>query len=108
VPEAAFHFLVNTFEVGDGRVTAGAPVDHVLAAINEAAFVESDEDFADSAGEAGIESETLAGPVAGSADLDHLALDGAAGFGFPFPDAVDELLAGHVAAILDAFGGELL
>ena len=37
-----------------------------------------------------------------------MALDGAAGFGFPLPDAVDKLLAGEVAAILDAFGGELL
>ena len=50
VPEVAWHFLVNTFEVGDGRVAGWAPVDHVFAAIDEAPFVEGDEDFADGAG----------------------------------------------------------
>ena len=41
VPEAAGHFLVNAFEIRDGGVAAGAPVDHVLAAIDETAFVEA-------------------------------------------------------------------
>ena len=39
--------------------------------------------------------------------LDHLAFDGAAGFGFPFPDFGFEFLAREVAAVEDAFGLEL-
>ncbi len=106
VPEMAGGFLVRGFEIGDGGVAAGAPVDHVLAAVDESFFVEADEDFADGAGEAGVECEALAGPVAGGADADHLAFDGAAGFGFPLPDALFEGFASHGAAV-EAFGGEL-
>ncbi len=95
VPEVAGGFLVHGFEIGDGGLAVRAPVDHVLAAIDEALFVEADEGFADGAGEAGVEGEALAGPVAGGAELDHLALDGAAGFGFPFPDARFEGFAAH-------------
>ena len=99
VPEVAGGFLVHGFEIGDGGLAARAPVDHVLAAIDQAFFVEADEGFADGAGEAGIEREALARPVAGGAELDHLPLDGAAGFGFPLPDARFEGLAAHGAAV---------
>ena len=69
--------------------------------------MESDEDFADGFGEAFVEGEAFAGPVAGVADLDHLLFDGAAGFGFPLPDAFEEGFPGEVAAIFDALGAEL-
>ena len=98
--------VVDDFEIGDGGVAARAPVDHVLAAIDEALLVEADEDFADGAGEAGVEGEALARPVAGGAEADHLALDGAAGFRLPLPDALFEFLAAEVA-VVDPFFGEL-
>ena len=106
VPEVPGDFVVRHFEIGDGGVAARAPVDHVLAAVDEALFVEADEDFADGAGEAGIEREALAAPVAGGAEADHLALDGVAGLGLPLPDALFEFFAAEVAAV-DAFFGEL-
>ena len=76
-----------------------APVDHVLAAVDQALFVEADEGFADGAGEAGIQREALAGPVAACADAVHLSDDGAAGLLFPFPDVLEELLAAEVASL---------
>ena len=97
---------VGDFEIADGGVATGAPVGHVLAAVEEAALVEADEDFADGAGEAGIEGEALAAPIAGGAEADHLALDGVAGLGLPLPDALFEFLAAEVA-VVDAFLFEL-
>ena len=105
VPEVALRFGVFDFEVGEGGLAAGAPVDHVLAAVDEALFVEADEDFAYGAGEAGIEGEALAAPVATGAQADHLALDLIAVLGFPFPHALDEFLASESASV-DALFGE--
>ena len=87
VPEVAFTGLMHGFEVGDGGLAARAPVDHVLAAIDQALFVEADEHFADGAGEAGIQGEALAATNRSSRRGDHLALDASAVFCFPLPDA---------------------
>ncbi len=105
VPEVAVDFGVGDFEIGERGVAARAPVDHVLAAVDEALFVKADEDFADGAGEAGIEGEALAAPIAAGAQADHLALDAVAVLLFPFPDALFEFFAAEVAAV-DAFFGE--
>ena len=45
-------FFVDRFEIGDGRLAARAPVDHVLAAIDQALFVEADERLAHGARQA--------------------------------------------------------
>ena len=60
VPQVALRLFVDHFQIGDGGVAARAPVDHVLAAIDQALFVEADEDLADGAGEARVEREALA------------------------------------------------
>ena len=104
VPEVALHVGVRHFEIGDRGVAARAPVDHVLAAVDQALFVQADEDLADGAREAGIEREALARPVAAGAQADHLVLDGVAGLRLPFPDALLELLAAEVAAVDALFG----
>ena len=96
VPQVAIDFGVRHFEIGERGVAARAPVDHVLAAVDEALFVEADEDFADGAGEAGVEGEALAAPIAACAQADHLALDGVAVLRLPLPDALFELLAAEV------------
>ncbi len=106
VPEVSGDFGVGDFEIAERGVAVGAPVDHVLAAVEEALFVEADEDFADGAGEAGVEGEALAAPIAGGAEADHLALDGVAGLGLPLPDALFEFFAAEVA-VVDAFLFEL-
>ena len=83
-----------------------APVDHVLAAIDQAFFVQAHEDFAHGARKARIDRESFARPVAAGAEPDHLPLDGVAGFGLPLPDALFEFFASEVAAV-DALCGEL-
>ena len=99
VPQVAGDVGVGHFEIGERGVAAGAPVDHVLAAVDEAFFVQADEDFADGAGEARVEGEALAAPVAARAQADHLALDGVAVLLLPLPDALFEFFAAQVAAV---------
>src|SRR5437868_6054437 len=72
VPEMTGDVGVIHLEIGDGGVATRAPVDHVLATVDEPFFVQPHEDFAHGAGKAGIESETLTAPVAACAELDHL------------------------------------
>ena len=97
---------VRDLKIAERGVAMRAPVDHVLAAVDEAAVIEADEDFADGAREAGIEREALAAPIAGCAQADHLAFDGIARDGLPLPDALFEFLAAQIA-VLDALLFEL-
>src|ERR1700722_16051908 len=96
VPQVALRFLVLHFEVGNGGLAARAPVHHVLAAINKTLFVEPYEGFAHRAREAGIESETRAGPIAAYAGALHLLDDLAAILFFPLPDAGFEFFTAQV------------
>jgi hypothetical protein len=64
--------VVGDFEVADGGLAAGTPVDDVGAAIDEALLVEADEGFADGDGEAVVHGEVLARPVDGGAEALHL------------------------------------
>jgi len=104
-PDFADAFVMDDFEVADGGEAAGAPIDHVAAAVDEAVAVEAKEGFEDGAVESGLEGEALEGPIAGGAEADHLLLDDAAAFGFPLPDAALEFLAAEVLAA-DALVGE--
>jgi hypothetical protein len=99
VPKTSLGLGVLDFQVGEGGLAARAPVDHVLAAVDETLFVEADEDFAHRAREAGIEGEALAAPVAACSQADHLALDAIAILRLPFPHAFDEFLAPHGAPV---------
>ncbi len=105
MPEVALDLGVSHFKIGERSVAAGAPVDHVLAAVDEVLFVQADEDLAHGSRESGIEREALAAPIAACAKAHHLALDRIAVLLLPFPDALLELFASQVGA-LDAFFGE--
>ena len=85
--------FVLDFEIGQRGLAARAPVDHVIAAIDQSFFVQAHEGFAHGARQAGIESEALARPVAAIAGALHLLDDAAAVFLFPLPDACFEFLA---------------
>src|SRR5579871_369993 len=80
-------------------MAAWAPVDHVLAAIDQTLFEEADKDLANRIGESRVESETFAGPIATGAELDHLFLNRVAVLFLKFPDALFELFAAEIAAI---------
>ena len=78
-----------------------------LPFIDEAALVEGDEDVAHGLGQALVEGEALAAPVAGGADLLELLLDDVVVLVRDLPGLLDELLAPEVAAV-DPLGPELL
>src|SRR5947199_8793983 len=59
----AKNFLVLDLEIGDGSAAAGAPVDDVLPSINQAFFVEADEDFAHGTGKILVHGEVFAIPI---------------------------------------------
>ena len=98
--------VVDDFEVADGRLAARAPIDHVAPAIDQAFAIEAQKRFEHGAIERGLERESLARPIAGRAEADHLLLDDAAAFRLPFPDAALEFLAAQILA-RDSFLGEL-
>ena len=106
LPEVAFVLVEDDFEVADGGLAAGTPVDDVGAAINEALRIEADEGFADGDGEIVVHGEVFALPVDGGAEALHLAEDGAAVVALPLPHALDEGFAAELLAA-GAFLGKL-
>ncbi len=95
VPEAAVLFLILHLGVGNGGVAVGAPVDHAVAAVDEALVVQADKDFLDSLRAALVHGEALTLPVAAAAQLLELADDAVAVFGLPGPGALQEAVAAH-------------
>ena len=91
--------LVLDLVVGEGRAAGGAPVDQVLALVHEAPLVERDEDLAHRLGQALVEGEALAAPVAGGAYLLELLLDDVVVLVGDLPGLLDEFLAAELAAI---------
>ena len=79
VVEAPFHLVPLGFLVGEGREAAGAPVDDVLAPVDQALLVEADEDLPDGPAEPRIQGEAGPVPVAGATDGLELVQDGSAG-----------------------------
>ena len=94
------------FEIRDRGLAARAPVHDVFAAVDQAFFIESDEDLAHGARKILVHGEVFAVPVNGCAQALHLVEDRAAVELLPFPYSLDEFLAAQVAAFL-AFFGEL-
>ena len=95
VPEAAVLFLILHLGVGNGGVAVGAPVDHAVAAVDEALVVQADKDFLDSLRAALVHGEALTLPVAAAAQLLELADDAVAVLGLPGPGALQEAVAAH-------------
>ena len=94
------------FEIAEGGQAARAPVDHVAPAIDQLLVVEPQEGFQHGAVERRLQRKALARPVAGSAQADHLVLDGAAAVGFPLPDAPLKLFPPDLLAV-EALLGQL-
>ena len=95
VPEAAVLFLILHLGVGNGGVAVGAPVDHAVAAVDEALVVQADKDFLDSLRAALVHGKALTLPVAAAAQLLELANDAVAVLGLPGPGALQEAVAAH-------------
>ncbi len=106
VPQAALGLFVLHFEIRERGLAARAPVDDVIALVDESFFVEAHEGFAHGAREARIEREAFARPVATDAGALHLLDDASAIFLFPLPHAGLESITAEVA-LGQAFCGEL-
>src|SRR6516225_6780336 len=92
----ALPVFVDDFEVGNGCPAPWAPVDDVLAAIDQALLVQAHEDFQDGAAVGGVHGEAHARPIHRSAQALHLTTDGVAILFFPLPAALDEFPAPHL------------
>ena len=108
VPHVAVDFDILNLKVRDCSFKMRVPVDETLAAIDQTVFVHLDEDLDDGVVEVAFfafrcarcagHSERIAGPIAGGPKPLELFDDGAAGFGFPFPDFLKEFLTAHFSA----------
>ncbi len=65
IVELAFHFFMVDFDVGQSGAAVWAPVDAVIALVNQALFVEPDKDLPDRPGTAFVHGEAQAVPIAG-------------------------------------------
>ncbi len=108
VPELAILFLLLRLLVGEGGEAAGAPVDDVVAAVDEVLLVQPDEHLAHRPRESFVEREVGPVPVATGADGLQLFEDGGAGGLDVLPDPIDEGLATEVEARLPVGGQHAL
>ena len=106
VPQAALGFLVLHFQIGKRGLAARAPVDDVIAPINQTLFVQPDERLAHGARKSGVQREMFARPVAAHARALHLFDDAPAVLLLPLPHALFEFLASQVA-LGEPFLGDL-
>jgi len=104
--ELARLVLVLDLVIGKGGVAAGAPVDDIVALVDESFLVEADKDGAHRPRQPFVHGEAFPVPVAGAAKVLELVDDGAAFFLAPLPDALDELLPAEIVPVL-ALVGEL-
>ena len=96
MPEMGVLLFILHLGVGNGRVAAGAPVDHAVAAVDEPLVIELHEHLFHGVGAALVEREALAVPVAGRAHFLELFDDAAAVLLFPVPRAHEKALSAEV------------
>ena len=85
-PEVALFLDLLDLEVGDGGFEVRVPVDQALAAVDEAAVVEVDEDLQHRVVKTLVHGEAVAREVERVAEAAGLLEDGAAGLLLPLPD----------------------
>ena len=81
-------FAVFHFEVGNGRLQAGRPVDQIFILVDEAQAIHAHERFAHGAGQPFIQGKAFAIPITGSAQMAQLLGDVAAVFVLSIPRCV--------------------
>ena len=97
--EGTLRLDLHHLKVRDRGLELGVPVDEALVLVNKPLAIELNEHLGDRARKSLIEREPFAAPVAGGAEALELGHDRAARFRLPRPDAFDERLASHRAAV---------
>ena len=98
VPEVALDLALLDFQIGNGGMQLGVPVDQPLVPIDQPLLVKLDKHPADGPVEALVHGEAFLCPVGRGAEAAELAGDGTAGFGLPFPNPLHELFAAEIVA----------
>ncbi len=104
VPDAAIDLLLFGLLVRQCREAAGAPIDDVLSAINQAFVVQRDERLSNSTAQSLVEREVGASPVRRAADGAQLGENGGAGLPHVSPDPLHEGLAADIESSLTLRG----
>ena len=104
LPQFATALLVFHFIVGQGRVATRAPVDDVVALVDQAVVVEPHKNLAHSSGKAFVHGKAQARPVYGIAQGACLIENAVAVFVAPFPHPVNKSLAAKILAALAFLG----
>src|SRR5215470_15544962 len=99
----ALPVFVDDFQVGHGCPAPRAPVDYILAAIDEPLSVQPHKDFEHGAAVSGVHGKAGARPIHGGAQTFHLVTDGVAVLLFPLPAALDEFLTPQLLPAALAF-----
>jgi hypothetical protein len=99
MPEATVHLDLLDFEVRNRGQELRIPIDQALVLVDQAVFIERNENFEDSLRQSLVHGKAFARPVARCAEPLQLIEDQPAGFGLPFPDLVDEGVTAHLAAL---------
>ena len=93
VVQRALLLVVLHLQIGDGGFQPRGPVDQPRAAVNQPFFVQAHKGFTHGFGEALVQREPLAAPIAGGPQAADLAGDVPAVLLFPGPGAFEKLLA---------------
>ena len=96
VDELVVALLALHLDVGQDRLTARAPIDDVVVAVDQPFFPEPDERLPYRAREPGVHGEALTRPVARGAQTSELTDDRAAGLFLPLPGARQIAVAAEV------------
>ena len=105
VPQRPLLSLVLDLKIRNRGESAGVPVDHVLAAVDQAALVQADKALGNRPRQSGVHREPLSGPVAARAYALELPHDLAAVGLLPTPHVLEEFLPPERPA-LDAVLGQ--
>ena len=99
VPEVAVRFGVVYLVVAQSRLVERAPIDDILAAIDQPLVEHPDEHFPHRLGEPLVHREPFTLPVARRSELPQLPDDRSPVLFSPLPDPLDELLPSQVVAL---------
>ena len=104
LPQLATALFVFHFVIGQSRVATRAPVDDVVALVDQAVIVEAHKNLAHSGRKAFVHGKTQARPVYGIAQSACLIKNAVTVFVAPFPHPVNKGLAAKILAALAFLG----